>query len=153
MRNQNNQDDCRLLWWKVTHSLPYRGDNIIETRYVRAEPTEVAMDILKMHIHPNRVMFDLYSITFEVVDESQIDQNLVWTCEWDKGQVLRNKLVAMSLNWQATFGIAPAATTAISEYGAAMLVGCSFEEYVQSVRNNSAVTRGYDFIYGGTRYR
>lgn len=143
----------KSFWWKVTHSLSYHGEDIVEKRYIRAESTEEVIDILKTHIHPNRVMFDLYSITFEVVDESQIEEHLVWTYECDKGQVLRKKLVAMSLDWQETFGIAPAVTTAISEYDAAMLVGCSFEEYVQSVRNNSAVTKGYDFIYSGLRYQ
>jgi hypothetical protein len=141
------------FWWKVIHSLPYHGEDIVEKRYIRAESTEGVIDILKTHIHPNRVMFDLHSILFEVVDESQIEEHLVWTYECDKGQVLRKKLVAMSLDWQETFGIAPAVTTAISEYDAAMLVGCSFEEYVQSVRNNSAVTKGYDFIYSGLRYQ
>jgi len=148
-----DRDDPRRMWWKVTHALPYRGDTVVETRYVQAESTEEIMDILKTHLHPSRVMFDLYFISFEVVDESQIEEHLVWTYQGDKGTVLRDKLVAMALHWQKTFGIAPSVTTAISEYDAAMLVGCPFEKYVQSVQNSSAVTKGYDFIYDGVKYQ
>lgn len=153
MDNEISIGKRKNFWWKVLHALPYHGEDIVEKRYIRAESTEEVIDILKTHIHPNRVMFDLHSISFEVVDESQIEEHLVWTYECGKGQVLRKKLVTMSLDWQETFGIAPAVTTAISEYDAAMLVGCSFEEYVQSVRNNSAVTKGYDFIYSSLRYQ
>lgn len=109
------------MWWKVTHSLPYHGEDIVETRYVQAESIEEVIDVLKTHIHPDRVMFDLYSITFEVVEESQIEEQLIWNYVYDKGQMLRSKLVAVSLNWQKTFGIAPAVTTAISEFDAAIL--------------------------------
>ncbi len=35
---------------------------------------------------------------------------------------LRDKLVDIALQWQASFGVAPSITSSISEYDAAMLV-------------------------------
>ncbi|RJE91385.1 hypothetical protein D3P07_00955 [Paenibacillus sp. 1011MAR3C5] len=66
---------------------------------------------------------------------------------------MRNKLVAMALQWQEVFGIAPSVISAVSEFDAARLIGCPFDGYVQSVHTNSAVTKGHDFIYEGIRYQ
>lgn len=43
--------------------------------------------------------------------------------------MLRDILVDVALQWQASFGIAPSITSSISEHDAAMLVGMSEKEY------------------------
>ena len=55
---------------------------------------------------------------------------------------LRDILVDVALQWQASFGIAPSITSSISEYDAAMLVGMSEKEHSD-----------YDFVYRNIRYQ
>lgn len=138
---ESRKKDGRTRWWKVTHSLPYHGEDIVEVRYMQAETTEEVTDILKSHIHPNCVLFDLYSITIEVTDKPNEDDP-IWTYATDKGEAIRNKLVAMALQWLEVFVTALSVASAVSEFDAARLIGCSFDDYVQSVHNNSAVTKG-----------
>lgn len=66
---------------------------------------------------------------------------------------LRNQLVDLSLEWQKRYGVAPAITSAISEYDAAMMVGMSEEEYSSYMQDKTAVTRGHDFIFKGVKYQ
>lgn len=64
---------------------------------------------------------------------------------------IRERLVQIALVWESRFGNAPAITSAISEYDAAMLLGMPEAEYSACMRGVSAVRRGYDFISGGER--
>ena len=66
---------------------------------------------------------------------------------------LRTRLVAVALEWQGQFGVAPSITTAISEYDAAMLVGCLEPAYVLQTQHRTAVTKGSDFVFGGKQYQ
>ena len=66
---------------------------------------------------------------------------------------LRDKLVDIALQWQASFGVAPSITSSISEYDAAMLVGMSEKEYSDYMRDKTAVAKGTDFVYRNIRYQ
>ena len=66
---------------------------------------------------------------------------------------LRDILVDVALQWQASFGIAPSITSSISEYDAAMLVGMSEKEYSDYMRDKTAVAKGTDFVYRNIRYQ
>ena len=67
--------------------------------------------------------------------------------------MLRDKLVDIALQWQASFGVAPSITSSISEYDAAMLVGMSEKEYSDYMRDKTAVAKGTDFVYRNIRYQ
>ena len=71
----------------------------------------------------------------------------------DKKVKLRDTLVDVALQWQASFGIAPSITSSISEYDAAMLVGMSEKEYSDYMRDKTAVAKGTDFVYRNIRYQ
>ena len=65
---------------------------------------------------------------------------------------LRDQLVETALAWQDRYGVAPAITTAVSEYDAAVaLLGMSDEAFRQSQIAATAVQRGYDFVCDGVR--
>lgn len=66
---------------------------------------------------------------------------------------LRKKLVETALEWEQRFGNAPAITSVLSELDAAMLVGCSADEYSRAMAGMTAVQRGYDFKFKGARYQ
>ena len=66
---------------------------------------------------------------------------------------LRDRLVDIALEWQASFGVAPQITTAISEYDAAMLVGMPEHDYSKYMQTQTAVSKGTDFIYNNIRYQ
>src|SRR4029077_2217849 len=66
---------------------------------------------------------------------------------------LRQHLVDASLQWERTFGIAPAITSALSEYDAACLVGCSEADFCSGRTGMTAVSKGYDFLFNGKRYQ
>ncbi|MFM7390233.1 MAG: hypothetical protein ACKO34_06380 [Vampirovibrionales bacterium] len=66
---------------------------------------------------------------------------------------IRDDLVRIALMWQANFGIAPAITSALSEYDAALLLGCTESEFSECMKHQTAVTKGFDFIYKGKRYQ
>lgn len=66
---------------------------------------------------------------------------------------LRDDLIKLSLAWQNRYGVAPAITSAISEYDAAMLLGMKDEEYSSYMQDKTAVSRGHDFIFNGHRYQ
>jgi len=66
---------------------------------------------------------------------------------------LRSELVKTVLSWESQFGIAPSITSAVSEFDAALLIGCTPEEYGKSMRGVSAVRKGFDFKYHGIRYQ
>ncbi len=66
---------------------------------------------------------------------------------------LRARLVALALEWEATFGVAPHITSAVSEHDAAILVGLSTDEYSTACIGRTAVSRGHDFIFQGKRYQ
>ena len=66
---------------------------------------------------------------------------------------LRKKLVEVALEWQEAFGVAPQITTPISEFDAAMLVGITAEEYSDYMQNQTAVSRGSDFVHNEIRYQ
>ncbi len=61
---------------------------------------------------------------------------------------LRRELIAVALEWEARFGVAPAITSAVSELDAALIVGAA-----PSTSGRSAVARGFDFVHGGLRYQ
>ena len=71
----------------------------------------------------------------------------------DKKVKLRDILVDVALQLQASFGIAPSITSSISEYDAAMLVGMSEKEYSDYMRDKTAVAKGTDFVYRNIRYQ
>lgn len=58
-----------------------------------------------------------------------------------------------ALEWERRFGNAPSITSVLSELDAAMLVGCSAEEYSSAMAGMTAVQRGYDFKFEGARYQ
>ena len=66
---------------------------------------------------------------------------------------LRQQLVSTALKWQQRFGVAPAITSALSEYDAAILVGCSEEDYSSYMQNRTAVARGADFVHDDKKYQ
>ena len=66
---------------------------------------------------------------------------------------LRKKLVEIALEWQNKFGIAPAITSTISEYDAAMLLGMTEDEYSRYMQDKTAVARGHDFIFNNKKYQ
>lgn len=66
---------------------------------------------------------------------------------------LRQRLVEVALQWQATFGNAPAITAAISEYDAAKLVGLSDHDYSSQMQGRAVVAKGYDFEFRGKRFQ
>jgi hypothetical protein len=66
---------------------------------------------------------------------------------------LREQLVRASLEWERQFGVAPAITSALSEYDAAVLVGHTDLTFSEDCRGRTAVTRGLDFMHGGFRYQ
>jgi len=65
----------------------------------------------------------------------------------------RSDLVNAVLEWERKFGVAPSITSAISEFDAALLVGCSLEEYSKVMRGVTAVQKGFDFKINGIRYQ
>lgn len=65
----------------------------------------------------------------------------------------RRALVQRALIWEQEFGVAPAVTSAVSEYDAAMLVGMSEEAYSEYMQGRTAVAKGLDFEYEGVRYQ
>lgn len=68
-------------------------------------------------------------------------------------QSLRAKLVGLALEWQRSYGVAPAITSTLSEYDAAKMLGMSDEEYGSYMQDKTAVARGHDFIFNGIRYQ
>jgi hypothetical protein len=66
---------------------------------------------------------------------------------------LRQQMVSTVLEWQRRFGVAPAITSALSEYDAATLVGCPEEDYSRYMQDKTAVAKGADFIHDGKRYQ
>jgi hypothetical protein len=69
------------------------------------------------------------------------------------GDDIRSRLVSVALEWQKRFGVAPAVTSAISEFDAFSLVGMSEEEYCTDCIERTAVTSGHDFKHNGCRYQ
>lgn len=55
---------------------------------------------------------------------------------------LGQQLVSTALEWQRRFGVAPAITSALLEYDAAILVGCPEEDYCSYMQDKTAVSRG-----------
>jgi hypothetical protein len=67
---------------------------------------------------------------------------------------LRAHLVELALEWQKRFGVAPAITSALSEFDAATkLVGMTARQYGIDSEHRTAVSRGHDFIHNGVRYQ
>jgi len=66
---------------------------------------------------------------------------------------IRNELVTLALEWQNKFGVAPAITSTLSEYDAAILVGMNENEYSIFMQSQTAVQKGYDFIFNEVRYQ
>ncbi len=68
-------------------------------------------------------------------------------------RALRKDLAQIALEWESKFGIAPAITSAISEYDAATLLGYSEEEYSKNMNGRTAVSKGHDIIVKGKKYQ
>ena len=68
-------------------------------------------------------------------------------------KALRANLVRSALLWQKEFGVAPAVTSALSEFDAAILVGMPLEEYSEYMRDKTAVSKGKDFVFKSVRYQ
>jgi hypothetical protein len=66
---------------------------------------------------------------------------------------LRERLVSTALEWQQRFGVAPSITSAISEYDAALLIGVPIDKVAEAIGDASAVRKGFDFAWKGTRYQ
>ncbi|MGK2935913.1 MAG: hypothetical protein ACSLFE_11830 [Gemmatimonadaceae bacterium] len=71
----------------------------------------------------------------------------------DTGSSIRSRLVNAALDWEQRFGVAPAITSALSEYDAARLVGHSDDSFSSDCVGRTAVTRGTDFTHNGIRYQ
>lgn len=70
-----------------------------------------------------------------------------------KPEDLRAQLVAVALEWERRYGVAPGITSAISEYDAARLVGHSAESFGRDCVGRTAVTPGADFCHNNVRYQ
>ena len=68
-------------------------------------------------------------------------------------KTLRNRLVETVLAWEKSFGNAPSITSALSELDAALLLGCSLDEYSIAMQGMTSVQKGYDFKFNGHRYQ
>ena len=66
---------------------------------------------------------------------------------------LRDRLVAVSLEWERAFGVAPQITSAISEFDAAILIGCNESSYCIAMEGRTAVSRGHDFAHNDMRFQ
>jgi hypothetical protein len=66
---------------------------------------------------------------------------------------LRARLVTTALQWETAFGVAPAITSAVSEYDAAILLGSTAQAYGASRSTRTAVSRGHDFVFQNKRYQ
>ena len=66
---------------------------------------------------------------------------------------LRTQLVASVLEWERRYAVAPSATSAVSEFDAALLVGHSPESFARQAQGRTAVSRGTDFDLGGVGYQ
>ena len=66
---------------------------------------------------------------------------------------LRDDLVGVALKWERRFGVAPQITSAIGENDAALLVGMKEEEYSAAMQGQTAVQKGFDFMFKGLRYQ
>jgi len=66
---------------------------------------------------------------------------------------IRAELIKTALEWEARFSVIPQITSAISEYDAAMLVGCTEDQYSHIMIGRTAVTKGSDFVYNKKRYQ
>ena len=66
---------------------------------------------------------------------------------------LRQRLVQTAFEWEREFGVAPAITTALSEFDAAILVGHSPTSFGQEMQGVTAVRKGVDFHWQGVRYQ
>lgn len=66
---------------------------------------------------------------------------------------LRDRLITVALEWECAFGNAPAITSTLSEFDAAILLGLTPEEYEECMRGATAVQKGYDFKYQSKRYQ
>ncbi|WP_207953342.1 hypothetical protein [Paenibacillus agricola] len=61
----NKKEQRCMLCTQVTHHLDYHGEAITEIRYIFAASMIEALDIMSAHIHPLRVLTELYSISIE----------------------------------------------------------------------------------------
>ncbi|MGB4468857.1 MAG: hypothetical protein WBH99_11905 [Azovibrio sp.] len=68
-------------------------------------------------------------------------------------KTLRNRLVETVLAREKSFGNASLITSALSELDAALLLGCSLEEYTIAMQGMTSVQKGYDFKFNGHRYQ
>jgi hypothetical protein len=83
----------------------------------------------------------------QTMQEPVVEQNKT------DAKTIRDRLVEIAMEWESRFGVAPQITSSISEYDAARLVGCSEAEYCAQTTNRSAVSRGFDFVFDGSRYQ
>jgi len=89
------------------------------------------------------------TMTDESVLNIDDDENVDWL-----HPSIRDRLVAIALQWQHLFGVAPAITSAVSEFDAATrLLGMTFADYQIQCEGRSAVTAGHDFVFKGCRYQ
>ena len=58
-----------------------------------------------------------------------------------------------ALEWERAFGNAPAITSAVSELDAAVIVGCTLNDYSAAMQGSTAVQKGVDFRFNGIRYQ
>lgn len=65
---------------------------------------------------------------------------------------LRARLIDAVLEWERLFAVAPSATSAISEFDAALMVGHTPETFAAQARGRTAVSRGTDFVLDGVSY-
>jgi len=68
-------------------------------------------------------------------------------------QSMRDSLVKIALEWENKFTVMPQITSTISEYDVAQLLGCDEKTYSKIMKNQTAVTKGHDFIYNGKKYQ
>lgn len=68
-------------------------------------------------------------------------------------ETLRERLVAVALEWEQAFGNIPQIIGVLAELDAAQLVGLTLADYCESMKGATAVQRGFDFRYQGARYQ
>ena len=79
--------------------------------------------------------------------------NFVNADETANAEALRETLVAVALEWERRYAVAPAITCAVSEFDAALLVGQTPGSFSEQRKGHTAVTRGTDFTFKKVRYQ
>lgn len=92
--------------------------------------------------------------SYEIVIKADTNSNEFAKEDWLTAlDYSRTILVETALSWEKRYGVMPAITSAVSEYDAARMIGISGKEIERIFQTQTAVTRGYDFIWNDVKYQ